>query len=401
MEGKKFKNEKQQGITLIALVVTIVILLILAGIAIGTLTGDNGIIDQAHTAKEDTEIASWEEQIDLAIIDAEKKHRNPSMSDIKEELKNKGVIKDDSQVDDKTGAITTNEPSYVIEGKLDDYIEFGPGMIANKNETYTDENGETATIPKGFEILEGADTIDDGLVIQDEEGNQFVWVPVRGEYKRNTDYEFTEVSSTAYTDTGYLPEGIQPETDDATNNESAEREAVLSKGGFYISRYEAGKEGTDTLVSKAGATVWNNIAVEDNGEEKGCKTVAKDFINNDNVKSALCSGIQWDMTMEFVNGKPDGSSDADKTYDVTKDKESRHTGSPDESGQNVADRVCNIFDLEGNYSEYVAEKNSYNVYGPFVLRGGLYYDRDSASCRNIYNGAPNSDGSFRFTLYVM
>ena len=79
------------------------------------------------------------EQIDLAIIDAEKKYRNPSMSDIKEELKNKGVIKDDSQVDDKTGAITTNEPSYVIEGKLDDYIEFGPGMIANKNETYTDK----------------------------------------------------------------------------------------------------------------------------------------------------------------------------------------------------------------------------------------------------------------------
>ena len=150
MKGKKFKNEKQQGITLIALVVTIVILLILAGISIGALTGDNGIIDQAHTAKEDTE--SWEEQIDLAIIDAEKKHRNPSMSDIKEELKNKGVIKDDSQVDDETGAITTNEPAYTIEGKLDDYIPFGPGQIAEKNEIYTDENGDTATIPKGFEV---------------------------------------------------------------------------------------------------------------------------------------------------------------------------------------------------------------------------------------------------------
>ena len=156
--SKKFKNKKQQGITLIALVVTIVVLLILASISIGALTGDKGIIDETHTAKENTEIASWEEQIDLAIIDAENKHRDPSMSDIKEELKNKGVIKDDSQVDDKTGAITTNEPSYVIEGKLDDYIEFVPGMIANKNETYTDENGETATIPKGFEILEGADT---------------------------------------------------------------------------------------------------------------------------------------------------------------------------------------------------------------------------------------------------
>ena len=180
-EEIKKKLKKQQGITLVALVVTIVILLILASISIGALTGDKGIIDETHTAKENTEIASWEEQIDLAIIDAENKHRNPSMGDIKEELKNKGVIKDDSQVDDKTGTITTNEPSYIIEGKLDDYIEFGSGMIANKNETYTDKNDETAIIPKGFEILEGADTIDDGLVIQDEEGNQFVWVPVRGE----------------------------------------------------------------------------------------------------------------------------------------------------------------------------------------------------------------------------
>ena len=80
-------KKKEKGITLIALVVTIVILLILASISIGALTGDNGIIDQAHTAKEDTEIASWEEQIDLAIIDAEKKHRNPKLDDVIEELK--------------------------------------------------------------------------------------------------------------------------------------------------------------------------------------------------------------------------------------------------------------------------------------------------------------------------
>ena len=127
--NKRYKKEK--GITLIALVVTIVILLILASISIGALTGDNGIIDQAHTAKEDTEIASWEEQIDLAIIDAEKKHRNPSLDDVKEELKNKGVINDYSQVD-KDGVITTNEPSYEIAGKLDDYVPFGPGKFAGR-----------------------------------------------------------------------------------------------------------------------------------------------------------------------------------------------------------------------------------------------------------------------------
>ena len=107
------------------------------------------------------------------------------------------------------------------------------------------------------------------------------------------------------------------------------------------------------------------------------------------------------MTMAFVNGKQDGSSYADKTYNVTQYEARRHTGSPDESGQNIADRVCNIFDLEGNYYEYVAEKNSYNDGTPLVSRGGGYGGSYSASYRNCYYGNASSYHSFRFTLYVM
>ena len=130
-------KKKEKGITLIALVVTIVILLILASISIGALTGDNGIIDQAHTAKEDTEIASWEEQIDLAIIDAEKKHRNPTLDDVKEELKNKGIITNNEQVKEN-GDIETNEPTYIITGKLDDYLPRIPqGLEIGSEVEYT------------------------------------------------------------------------------------------------------------------------------------------------------------------------------------------------------------------------------------------------------------------------
>ena len=178
------KNErcnKEKGITLIALGVTIVILLILAGVSIGVLTGNNGIINQAQTAKKDTEIDSWEEQIDLAIMDAEKKHRAPTLDDIKEELKNKGVIDDYSQVD-KKGVITTNKPVYEISGKIDEYLPFGPGKFATKNEEYTDETSKeeyrTVTVPEGFQILEEASKIDEGLVIEDKNGSQFVWIPV-------------------------------------------------------------------------------------------------------------------------------------------------------------------------------------------------------------------------------
>jgi len=306
-KGKSKRIKENKAVILIALVVTIVVLIILAGISISALTGDNSIINQAKAAKEDTEIASWEEQIDLAIIDAEKKHRNPTLEDVKEELKNKGVINEYSQVNED-GVITTNEASYTIEGKLDEYIKksIAPGVTASQNEPYIDKNEDKAIIPAGFKVSENEkeQTIDDGLVIKDGVGNEFVWVPVIGVYERNTTYDAISISQTSYTDTGYLPEGIQPATDDATNNEKAEKEAVLNKGGFYISRYEAGKEGTNKLVSKAGATVWTNISQEN------CKTEAKKFINNDNVKSSLCSGIQWDMTMKFI-------SENDKKFDVT------------------------------------------------------------------------------------
>ena len=65
---KTSKNEI--GITLIALVITIIVLLILAGISIATLTGDNGILTQAQNAKEQTEIANEKEIIEIAAVGA-------------------------------------------------------------------------------------------------------------------------------------------------------------------------------------------------------------------------------------------------------------------------------------------------------------------------------------------
>ena len=371
---KKEKLRKNKGITLIALVITIIVLLILAGVSIAMLTGQNGILTQAQKAKSETENAAKNE---AAILDEYNKYLNNAVGG--------GIVEGGTKPE-------TDENGYFI-----------------KNSTINGEEGnaDNPTIPAGFKPIDenGANwgdgskapeqaSVENGLVIQDKEGNQFVWVPVRGEYERNTTYDYEPILAAAYTDTGYLPEGIQPETDDATNNESAEREAVLSKGGFYISRYEAGKEtvnSTNKLVSKSGATVWNKIT------QKSCKATAKTFLNNENVKSALCSGIQWDMTMAFVNGKKDG---AGNTIDVTIN-EDRGGSFPASSGQHPADRMCNIFDLEENYMEYVAEKNSSNVGIPYVNRGGGYDGSASASDRRYNDGTLRSNLSFRFTLYVM
>lgn len=164
---KELKEEK--GITMVALVVTIVVLLILASITLAALSGDDGIINNAQKAKEETEIAQWEEKIDAAIIDAENKHRDPTLDDVIEELIKDGIIEDESKVDRNTGAITTKEPVHTIEGKLDDYLdkeepeEPDPEpddpdnpVVAQYNVTYNySENGGTSADKKSVKLEEG------------------------------------------------------------------------------------------------------------------------------------------------------------------------------------------------------------------------------------------------------
>ena len=157
---KILKMEK--GITMVALVVTIVVLLILASITLATLSGDNGIIDKAKQSKEETEIAQWEEKIDAAIIDAEKKHQNPTLDDIIDELLKDGIIENESKVDRNTGAITTKEPIHTIEGKLDDYLdnkkpeEPDNPVLAEYTVTYNySENEGTSADVQSMAVKEG------------------------------------------------------------------------------------------------------------------------------------------------------------------------------------------------------------------------------------------------------
>ena len=95
-------------------------------------------------------------------------------------------------------------------------------------------------------------------------------------------------------------------------------------------------------------------------------------------------------------------SDRNK-FNVIEANSQRHTGVGSEavSGQNEADKVCNIYDLEGNYSEYIAEENNYNENTAFISRGGRCDNNSPASRRNLSIGTANVQNSFRFVLYVM
>ncbi len=425
-------RKSNKGITLIALVTTIIILLILAGITITSLTGDNEIIKKARTSAEKTEMANIEEQIEMVIIKVEQKYKNPNMDNIIDELKNSKIISEDSQVDIETGKIET-DLGYIIEGKLNDYIskEAIPGKIVTGEENKEYNKNGKAIIPVGFMIVPGLDDVSEGLVISDDvgdteidsnnkiaNGNQFVWIPVisEKEYQRNINYENTNVSKNSYTtDESYLPKEMQEEIQDELDNaqatdtkiiqqvkgeinEKKEREKVLEKGGFYISRYEAGKVGNNTLVSKKGAKVWTHIG------HYNATEYSKKFMNNNYVKSAIISGIQWDVTMSFITRNPLRKDGLGNDYDVTVLDNNRHKqgSAPEVAGNNEADKVCNIYDLEGNCKEYVAEKNTlYDNKYPNNTRGGTYGLEGKASFYYYHISGIFAHLSFRFVLYVM
>ena len=170
--GKKIMKigmKRERGITLIALVVTIVVLLILAGVSINALFGNNGIIEKAKEAQNKMDKATENDQKEI------------------NELTNWL----DNQVNGTTGGGTTGEddnPSTTP--KISRLI----GTVVDKNTKAEDAYGNKITIPKGFKVVahgtvagsatytysgDNIPAVQDGIVIENgEDKNQFVWVPV-------------------------------------------------------------------------------------------------------------------------------------------------------------------------------------------------------------------------------
>ena len=108
------KIKSTKGITLISLVVTIIILLILAGVTIATLTGDNGLIKRAQDAKIATEIASIKEQIQTEILGKQVENQGDiSDSNLETILLKYGTLSNEEKLIDKT--LTTTKGNHEIK----------------------------------------------------------------------------------------------------------------------------------------------------------------------------------------------------------------------------------------------------------------------------------------------
>lgn len=400
---RKIKNSK--GITLIALVITIIVLLILAGISIATLTGENGVLTKATTAKEQSEIADAKEQakLDIATEIAERietgRSTDLSDSDIQKILTNK---------------------DYVEEAKETSFISKKGKHEIPYSDLYKTSTGEQPPIPKGFYHAEG--TIEEGFVISDVEGddlnnskhgNQFVWVPVpdindfhtiEGYFDNNLDNILSDCHEPSQV-------GYRYGTEETEYN--AMKQSVEDNHGFYIGRYEAGNDGSDNVIVQKGATVYNNIPWGTSMTDitGGAVEKAKKFTDgkpySGKVTSTLVYGVQWDATMQFMDNnyiKENEDECAEDSYVRNSEGKGWYSTNedykegPTETGYY---EYKHIYDMAGNVDEWTME--AYDT-SSRVIRGGDYDDVGAnypASGRDY--GLPDGSGDgigFRLALYL-
>jgi len=268
--------------------------------------------------------------------------------------------------------------------------------VLDNDAAYKDPNDVIVTIPKGFKLLDVEDEVSKGIVIQDANENEFVWVPVAEGTFTRTMWSDNQPDSTI---------SLGDYTEDTTTVEyQAMAASVASNGGFYIGRYEAGSttERTSTsvnteMVVKPGVKPYNYVPWEDDSEtgKKGAVTLSSQMYTGKtgyNVKSTLCYGVQWDAVMRFVSGE---KSVTDSSTWGNYGGELKNTGSVSTY------QARNIYDLAGNVWEWTMEAYSTS---DRVLRGGVYgYNGSNRPASFRFSDDPtfySDDFGFRVTLYL-
>ena len=490
----------KKGITLIALVVTVVVLIILAGVSINAVLGDNGIIKKANQAASVTKEAEVKEAINRTILEFYLTNDYETLEDFLKAKAEDGSI--DSVTKNADGTLTVKKGNYsvTVENKTNSsggsssggetqtpeitigeakvvansdgtgsaitdaasvylgntlYITFSHSITGGTttvdktipyavtaNGTYTFKvtgtvNGKSYTknvsvtvnqfktakdyvaanvevtypdgkvwIPEGFRIsTDSASTVQGGVVIEDKDLNQFVWVPVAtlADYKRTW---YTGVSTLSkYSEA--LPED--------------EKTSVEKYKGFYIGRYEAGdKENTEAKTLRSSNDVTKTVTIKanqapyNNVRRTQAVSLAEGFATKQGykAKTKLVSSYAWDTTIAFlqkVNSDYGNSSEEgnykDTTFpytDITGASQTKASNSQVLVPTGQTTPVCNIYDMGGNVWEWTTESWS-DTDIPYAIRGGFYgvnFASRPAGVRYGSSGGAVTNIGFRLTLFM-
>ena len=385
MKRTKQQNQKfNQGITLVALVVTIVVLLILSSVSLNLVLGDNGIIVKAKEAAETTAAAQEKEAMERNLLEKE----------LENSLSTPAV--------EPTDGVKIPTGFYYVGGTK------ASGIVISDNKN--DKNKYRNQKVVGTDLL----------------GNQYVWIPCTTD-SSSSDLQYARTewgvevdgddNSRAIKDELTLTDASVTYSDADTANGinadvskeivaqiKAEKASVAQYGGYYIGRYEVGRN-SDTAVVKYNQTPYASITWST------AYGLAKKIITNSEVNSYLCSSYAWDTAVNFIqnnstaknyatsiegfNGNWNPQAVKDPSGNVIKP-----AGTSQQLNTGLTTQFCNIFDMGGNEAEFTTELNP-GTSETVVLRGGGYHSGIPAGYRwDVYSGYANIDYGFRATLFL-
>ena len=413
----KQKLKDTKGITLIALVITIVVLIILATVTINIVINggifsaakearlfqanaekyDQEKVDEAVTKIEEAtgvEISKWEEKVEkkLPASGAGSKTDKPVADTPENEWSDKVIAIKGRDAEENKTKVPLPERFYYVGGDIDSGIVISD----NEQDAYIKDTDRT-TYEQASNLV----------------GNQFVWIPVTKSTFVRTAFD----TNTGEPTTGLSSDFIEPKTGTGgyTSEESeynTMKTQVLKYGGFYIGRYEAGVNHTELrtfasedeeVVIKKGVAPYNwvpwgasmtdidslVVTTVDDTEVKrhGAVYLSKNMYKNSSiVTSTLCYGVQWDSICRYI-----GSTNAKKGITMSIYDNIR-TGGVDVSFKN-------IYDLSENSREWTMETNT----NERVARAGYSYgsSNDQVFTRNWSSPENcNKNYSFRVALYI-
>ena len=351
---KQQKEKFNQGITLVALVVTIVVLLILAGVSLNLVLGENGIISKAREASTKTVQAQQNSEIEMNLLEQE--------------------LANATKEPDPAEGVKIPTGFYYVGGTKTS------GIVISDNVNDKDKYKNKAVV--GTDLL----------------GNQYVWIPcttdstssklqyARTEWGVEADGddnsraikdELTLTDASVTYSNADTANGINADVSkEIVAQIKAEKASVAQYGGYYIGRYEVGKN-SDTAVVKYNQTPYASITWST------AYGLAKKIITNSEVNSYLCSSYAWDTAVNFIqnnstaknyatsiegfNGNWNPQAVKDPSGNVIKP-----AGTSQQLNTGLTTQFCNIFDMGGNEAEFTTELNP-GTSETVVLRGGGYY----------------------------
>ncbi len=387
MKKKQKKLMKEElGITLIALIITVIVMLILAGVAINLTIGENGIFKKSDEGAKIYKNATNNEATSLNSADKE-------MGDLLNQYysankpgkpNSNGIYTENSTINGGTSEAFNPEIPKGFKPKDEGSAEWGDGTTSPTEEA-----------------------VQAGLIIEDAEGNQFVWVAVDGIKVKLNRYSFAENGVGTEQGEDSIERCYEATSSNQGNTVAKDIDAfktsVAEHGGYYIARYEA-SYGTD---GKPNSKVSTGMPATDNGKEYAptiegqlwnnitqpdAATASRNMYDSSyGATSDLVNSYAWDTAIVFIERY---------SGDMLYARRSSFNETLANTGTN-GDEKCHIHDMASNCEEWSTETSRHEN-GPCVYRGGMCGGSISYTSTRLswFPPAAESNASFRAILYL-